>query len=946
MGAFSKWLAAAALACVAVSAAHADPIVERPPTDASAIRWDPAIRHGVLPNGLRYAVMQNATPTGGVSIRLAVEVGSLDETQGERGAAHFLEHMAFGGSKAQLQADVEKTFADAGVAFGRDRNAATGLRETTYRIDLPHGDPAALDLGFKWLRQVADGALLTDETVERERGVIQAEREARLSDALEVSQAIAAFQAPKASSALRDPIGTQAQIAAVSAPLLQSFYDRWYQPANAVVVVVGDGSLDALEARTRAAFQSWRQRPPPPPRAAAAPVDESRAFDAFTLASANVAPSIGLCRLRNAPLDADQDMAGRRLELETQIWSKIVGDRLTADAGSVDSGLVSAAALSAVVRGEAKVTCLGGVGAAGQWSPGLKTFSDEVRRLIGSPPSEAELEKAVRRLRADMRAAISGRATRASADLATAIAKSLLEGRAAPSPFEAMRVFDVAVEDLTPADIQAAFARDWSGSGPLATVVTGNPPTAEAVRQSWAGFAASALAAAPAAGPEAVWNYVAFGRPGRVVKRETVGGVDFVRVTFANGVRVNIKHTAFRRGEVVLRLRFGAGLRELPPDEVATAIAGAGVFERGGLSRNSYSDIQALFAEWGLHVKMAVLSDGFLLGAEASPRGLTPALQILAGYVTEPAFQGLDVILPASIQSTIREARGRPLSMVRETLEQGVEPDPPAGLRALRAAAGVKGVDVARVLKPALTQAPLELSVVGDVDEAEVIDAVGRTLGALPARKAGLRDRADTPFLRFPEPPPLALAGVHEAPAEKAAVALVWPLYVADPARRREEYALQLLARVYRQALLRRVRAELGKTYAPSASTSMPDHSDQGYLVAQAEIASVDVDLVKAEMTAIAARLAAGGFTDDDVETVRKPYLAELDARFQTNEWWATVLENTSRDDVSLTDAETMRETIAGVTAEEVRKAAANWLSRPPISVTVTADPAAAGPKP
>src|SRR5580704_8593407 len=112
MGTVFRWLALAALVLGLAAAARADPVVEQPPTDPSQIRWDPAIRQGVLPNGLRYAVMQNATPAGGVSIRLGVGVGSLDETDDELGAAHFLEHLAFGGSQAQLQTDVEKTFAD------------------------------------------------------------------------------------------------------------------------------------------------------------------------------------------------------------------------------------------------------------------------------------------------------------------------------------------------------------------------------------------------------------------------------------------------------------------------------------------------------------------------------------------------------------------------------------------------------------------------------------------------------------------------------------------------------------------------------------------------------------------------------------------------------------------------------------------------------------------
>jgi zinc protease len=196
MGSFTSWLAIAALALGCVSAARGDPAPAASANKSDAVQWDPTIRHGVLPNGLRYAVMHNATPAGGVSIRLGLHVGSVDEGPDELGAAHFLEHMAFGGSHAQLQADVEKTFSDAGVAFGRDRNAETGPSDTTYKIDLPHADAAALDLGFRWLRQVADGVHLTDADVDRERSVIQAEREQRLSNISLAGDRILAFQTP------------------------------------------------------------------------------------------------------------------------------------------------------------------------------------------------------------------------------------------------------------------------------------------------------------------------------------------------------------------------------------------------------------------------------------------------------------------------------------------------------------------------------------------------------------------------------------------------------------------------------------------------------------------------------------------------------------------------------------------------------------------------------
>jgi hypothetical protein len=256
-----------ALAMLAIASPAA--AAEMSPASDEAIAWDPAIRHGVLPNGLRYAVMRNATPAGGVSLRLGVAVGSLDETDAERGAAHFVEHLAFGDGGPGTEP--EASFAAAGAAVGRDRNAETGYYSTTYRIDLPRAGGKALPLAFAWLRAAADGGDFGEAAVSRERGVILAERESELTDETAAQEARLAFVLPGQRVNDRDPIGTLPSLAAMTPERLKAFRQRWYRPANAVVVVVGDAPPEALAAQVAAAFGDWSPGPIPE-RAASPPV--------------------------------------------------------------------------------------------------------------------------------------------------------------------------------------------------------------------------------------------------------------------------------------------------------------------------------------------------------------------------------------------------------------------------------------------------------------------------------------------------------------------------------------------------------------------------------------------------------------------------------------------------------------------------------------------------
>jgi zinc protease len=945
MGAMLKWLAAAPLAFGLASAAYGEPaiepiLVERPPADVHQIRWDPAIRHGVLPNGLRYAVMQNATPKGGVSIRLGVGVGSLDERDDELGAAHFLEHMAFGGSRAQLQADVEKAFAGAGVAFGRDRNAQTSNTETVYEIDLPRSDDAGLDLGFQWLRKVADGASLTPADVDRERGVIQAEREQRLSDISEAMQRVMAFQLPGGRLAKAPIIGTEASVAALTAPQLQAFYRRWYQPQNAAVTVVGDEPLDELEARVSAAFSGWKPGSDPIPAHDRPTVDTTRGLGALALAGPHLPNGIAACRI--APLSGGDQLTRYERKTRSEVWGNILSARFASQVRDPSAGMISGLAISGDIDQVAHVACLGGAPVDGAWRQAVLTLGGDAARAATEAPTEDELETSIKALRATIRGELEGASTRASSELSDAALTSLLLGDAFPSPVEKMRIFDVAVEGMTPADAQAAFRADWSGAGPLVDVLSNDPPPVAEVKQAFLSGASSMTQSASAGSvtgaaslPAPVWRYADFGKPGRVVRREAIVDSDFVRLTFANGAVLNFKHTNYERGAVAARLSFGGGRHDIAPSDLFLAQLGASLVARGGLEKDSFSDLNSIFSETGLAVAFSIDDNDFALTANTRSASLGDALHLMTAYVTEPGFRDLDPMLPTVWRAMLRTIRGFPSIVLTAALNDAIAPGNPVGLAALDAAPTPTSAGIARVLKPALTGAPLELNLVGDVPESDATVAAAATIGALPPRRAGAAARSDAWFLRFPEHLPPMVTAVHDGPPEKAAVAMVWPLFTAEPSRQREEYALILACQVFHDALMRQIRGELSKAYSPTAMTVMQDHGDQGYLIAEAEVPRADVDLVRAQIAAVAAKVAGGAFTDQDLESARKPLLAGMSQHFASNEFWAQVLARSSVDDSDIKAADHFVSTLASITPAEVHKAATDWLARPSTTLLV-----------
>lgn len=148
------------------------------PHEQSELQPDPALHFERLPNGLRYVFMENHEPKNRVSLRLYVQAGSLYETDDQRGLSHFLEHMLFNGT-THFPRLLGFFFQAMGMSFGADTNAYTGFDRTVYKILLPSGEEKHLRDGLLVMSDYARGALLTEKEVERERGVILAEKRTR-----------------------------------------------------------------------------------------------------------------------------------------------------------------------------------------------------------------------------------------------------------------------------------------------------------------------------------------------------------------------------------------------------------------------------------------------------------------------------------------------------------------------------------------------------------------------------------------------------------------------------------------------------------------------------------------------------------------------------------------------------------------------------------------------
>ncbi|MDB5669724.1 MAG: hypothetical protein JWO25_683, partial [Alphaproteobacteria bacterium] len=846
-------LMAAAAAQAQIQADKVAAAVQSGPAKPPVIVADPAVRFGTLPNGLHYAILQNHIPAGAVSVRLALDVGSFEEAEDERGYAHFIEHMAFRSTRLAPNGVLDDRFAALGVAFGRDQNAFTQLTSTIYAIDLPASKPEGLKDVLDWLHSGAEDILFTPAAVDSERGVVLAEMQTRNGPVLTVQREINRFQGPGLRSADREPGGTEASIKAASPARLQAFYDRWYRPENATLVVVGDASPDSLQRLVEQSFSQWKGRGPIVPRPQPPARLPDRGLEAFSLSNGGMPAALNACRL--APkTPAASPMDRIRQDALARLWSSILDARLMHMTAATGSPMLGAMTIVNHDAPDSRGACLIVLPTAGKWQEALEVAQGELRRFVKDGPTETEVSQGIERVKAPLRGAVVQQSSRVSADLATAIASASLDKHVYQTPSDALETLDYALGKVDAAAVKAAFTYDWSGLGPLLAIVGPDAPPKEALLAAWQKNDGSAPLAAYADRATARWTYD-FGRPGKVALRQAFANPDFVRIRFRNGVLLNFRHSALEAGDAEIRIRFGLGASGMAPEERGPAFIGTGLFPAGGLGKLDFEQIGAIFSNTSWRFTLSAPSSAFMLSSDTLTDQVGDELKLLAAYMTDPGFRPtIDEKLPTAIDFAYRYIRTDAQTVAMDAIEQSLFPGQ-GSLPEREKMDAWHARDFERLLKPALTKSPIEVTIVGDMTEKEAVADVAASFGALPSRKPPA-EQPTYPFRRFPESLPPPIAATHQGPASKAAALLMWPLYVASPERRKEEYALTLVAAIFQARLIQQVRVKMGKVYSPGVVTSMPDFADQGFLAVGMEAAPGDLPSLIVAARAIATELA------------------------------------------------------------------------------------------
>lgn len=902
------------------------------PQDASDLKADPKATYGTLENGLKYVILPNEEPPRRASIRIYMDVGSLMEEDDQQGMAHFLEHMAFNGSRHFPGGEMVEYFQRLGMGFGADTNAHTSFKETVYMLELPKIESKFIAEGMQLFRDYLDGMNLGAEEIDKERGIILSEKLSR--DSIDYRTMLEGYKFAMPDSLLpkRLPIGIEETLKTMQRQRFVDFYNKWYTPKRATIVAVGDfKDVAAVKAEIEKNFADAKERAPFTPDPSFGKITTGRGIIA-KLHTEMEAKAVDLSiELLSPAKNKPDNAASRREKMVRDLGDAMLNLRLSELAKAENTPILGGESYSYEYLEFVEVIGIMAQCAPDQWQRALTLMETEVRRAIQHGFTDAEFEEAKASLlkAVELRAAQAD--TRKSRDLASGLVSILAAKKVFTHPSDDLTRVKAALASLKKDECHQAFAESWKNDDIQIFVGGKLKLEGDAAAQIIQTFRDSQKqpVEAPAQKVTAAFAYTEIGQPGTVTAQTETKDLGITQLTLSNNVRVNIKPTPFEKGTLRVGIGFGGGKLTAPKDKPGLIPFAQSTFILGGLKAHSADELRQLFASKTVGMDFNVGDEAFVLSGRTTPEDLEAQLQLLTAFIVAPGYreeaerQFRKNIEPMYIQLA-HTAEGIMNDKVVSYIHSG---DDRFGFPAQAELEKRSLKELADWLQTPLTQDYLEVSIVGDVDVPAAIAAVTKTVGALPARSAEKPAYAQERTVPFPKGP-IKEDITFQTEIPKAIAALYWP--TGDMLDIQRTRRLSLVGALLDDRLRVKVREELGETYSPACYHVASDtFTGYGYMTAMIECKPEQAAPITDLVIKIAAELAAGPISDDEFERAKKPILTQIEQMRRDNRYWSqNVVRNCQEHPERIQWAKNLISDFEGITKAEAQALAKEFLGQ------------------
>jgi zinc protease len=848
---------------------------------------DPVVRTGQLANGMRYYIRRNTLPASRVSLRLAVNVGSIQEENDQRGLAHFLEHMAFNGSTNFKPGELITFLESIGAGFGPHVNAYTSFDETVYMLDVPTNQAGHVDRGMLAMHDFAVGATLSAEEVEKERGVVIEEWRGRLGAGSRITDKQLPVIFAGSRYAERLPIGTPEILKSFPRQRLVDFYRQWYRPDRMAIIVVGDINPDEAMKLVEKHFA-----PIPRVTASLPTIDQSvppNKETRYSVATDPEAQGWTVSMAFKRPSETDRTVADYRRSLVQQLVSQMLNLRLREIARQQDAPFLAAQGGGASLTRSVEIFELEASVQEGRLTTGLEALMLEARRMQKFGFSNDEIERAKAATLAFYERAYKERNTSESDQYAMEYVRAFLEQEPIPGIEFEYKIASTYVPTITAQEVMAEAGKMIHDDNRVVLAVA---PEKKGIAVASEQELRASLTKAGSAPVEA-WTDALAGRdlvekapaPGKVTARRQIAELGTTVLTLSNGVEVWLKPTDFKTDQVLFSSYALGGASLASPEDYRDATLATALVSVGGMGGLSPVDLSKLLAGKIAQATPGISDYTHGTSGSASPRDLETALELnylafTSPNMTREAFE----LLKRRLTGMIENQAQNPRFVFGERVEQvntsnhysAVAPTP----------ADIQGLDLetmSRFYKERFSNAAdFTFLFVGSFKEAEIVPLLEQWVATLPStgkKQSTYKDMG----VRFPTAAVKEEVKKGKEPASQTVMSFFADTNLDELEMHRARAAASLLEIKLRDIL----REELGGTYnvGVNYASTLPV---KGYGAMTVQFGSSPENVEKLTSAALkeVERLKTEGVTAEDLTRVKELERRDLEEATKENSYW------------------------------------------------------------
>lgn len=602
------------------------------------IPFDATITTATLPNGLKYFVRANRQPEHRASLRLVVNAGSVLEDDDQRGLAHFVEHMAFNGTKRFPKQQIIAFMESVGMRLGPGVNAETGFDDTTYKLEVPTDQPGALDRALTILEDFAHQVTFDPAEIDKERGVVLEEWRLRRDAGARLRDQTLPALIKGSRYADRMPIGTPEAIRSFKHDRLKQFYADWYRPDLMAVIAVGDFDQAAVAKSIATSFASIPARANPRPR----PVVEvpKQPGTAVVLASDKEASStsVSVAHLKT-PDDQVTVDDYRRGTLE-RLMTSMMALRVTEVAQTPKGPLTSATASRSRIVRTREMLSLAAIAHPGASAPGLSALLFERARLMKFGFTLVELDQQKAALLRNLERAIADKDHQSSLDLAAEYGRHFTIGEPVPGLQWEFDTSSNLLPGVTVDDVNRVAAQWFTEDNRVVAVNTPDRPGFTPLTEANVQTVMAAVAGAPLTPWVPRLNASSLlekePAPGTIVKTVTRAPVGVTEWTLSNGALVVLLPTRFHEDQIVFSAVSPGGLSLASDEDLVAAQTASQVVNSMGFGRFGSGDLRRWLTGRAVTVQPVIGPFEQGISGGSSRQDLETMFQLIHLMVTSP----------------------------------------------------------------------------------------------------------------------------------------------------------------------------------------------------------------------------------------------------------------------------------------------------------------------